>query len=73
MPESHSPACPRCESRRTARVKRIGFLQTFVLPRLRRYPWECAGCRSVFTFKSRGQLKRRRRATGEVHIATVAR
>ena len=63
MSQPQSPACPRCESQRTARVKRNGFLQTFVLPKLQRYPWECAGCRSVFTFKSRGSLKRHRRAS----------
>ncbi len=53
------PMCPKCHSRRTSRVKRYGFLQTVVLPYLERYPWECSGCRSVFTFKSRGRAKRR--------------
>ena len=59
------PTCPKCHSSRTARVKRTGFLQTVVLPYLDRYPWECTGCRSVFTFKHRGQLKRAQRSTTE--------
>ena len=72
MSDHISPICPRCDSNRTSRVKREGFFQTFVLPHLDRYPWECSGCRSVFTFKSRGKLKRHRRSASEVHMPPVA-
>ena len=60
MSDSVPPICPKCHSRRTARVKRTGFFQTVVLPYFDRYPWECTGCRSVFSFKSRGRLKSRK-------------
>ena len=72
MSASISPICPRCHSHRTSRVKRKGFIQTVVLPYIDRYPWECSSCRSVFTFKSRGEIKRRRRSTGEVHMPPVS-
>ena len=62
---SDTPLCPKCHSRRTARVKRTGFFQTVVLPYFDLYPWECTGCRSVFTFKSRGRLKSRKQSSSE--------
>jgi DNA-directed RNA polymerase subunit RPC12/RpoP len=66
-----NPPCPRCQSKRTARVKRTGLLQRFVYYRFGLYPWECSNCRNNFLFKSRGKLKRRRRTTGEVHLPPV--
>ncbi len=66
-----APECPRCKSKRTARVKRTGLLQRFVYHRFGYFPWECSNCRNVFLFKSRGKLKRRRRTTGEVHVPPV--
>ncbi len=69
MPDTSTPPlCPRCGSSRTARTKRQGLLQKFVLHRFGMYPWECSGCRKIFLFKSRGKLKRKRRSTGEVHL-----
>ena len=69
MADSNTPPlCPRCGSSRTQRVKRQGLMQRFILVHFGLYPWECSGCRKVFTFKSRGKLKRRRRTTGEVHL-----
>jgi len=65
------PLCPKCGSARTARIKRIGVLQTVVLHHFGIYPWECSGCRKVFLFKNRGRLKRKRRSTGEVHLPPV--
>ena len=65
MPETTIPACPKCGTQRAARVKRNGFLQNVVLPRLDRYPWECAACRSVFTVKNRGKARVRRRSAGQ--------
>ncbi len=65
------PLCPKCSSARTARTKRKSLLQRFVLHRMGLYPWECSGCRTVFMFKNRGKLKRRRRTTGEVHLPPV--
>jgi hypothetical protein len=46
-------------------------MQRFVLHRFGLFPWECSGCRTVFMFKNRGKLKRRRRTTGEVHLPPV--
>ena len=66
-----TPLCPRCNGKRTARVKRVGWMQTLVWSRFGLYPWECGDCRKAFLFKSRGKLKRRRRTTGEVHIPPV--
>lgn len=66
-----TPLCPKCHSRRTARVKRTGFFQTVVLPYLDLYPWECTGCRSVFTFKSRGRLKHRQASSTELPSAPL--
>ncbi len=71
MSDSISPTCPKCNCRRTSRVKRNSFLQNFVLPYLEMYPWECSGCRSVFIFKSRGQQKSRSRTTSEIDMPTV--
>jgi hypothetical protein len=69
MPDTVTPPpCPQCGSLRTARIKRVGLLQNFVLYRFGLYPWECSGCRKVFMFKNRGKLKRKRRSTGEVHL-----
>jgi hypothetical protein len=65
------PLCPKCNSARTARVKRTSLMQRFVLHRFGLFPWECSGCRTVFMFKNRGKLKRRRRTTGEVHLPPV--
>ena len=68
---SAPPVCPKCGSARTARVKRMGLIQILVLPRFGLYPWECSGCRKVFTIRNRGKLKRRRRTTGEVHLPPI--
>ncbi len=65
MSETKTPACPKCGTQRAARVKRNGFLQNVVLPRLDRYPWECAACRSIFTVKNRGKARVRRRSISE--------
>jgi hypothetical protein len=65
------PLCPKCGSLRASRVKRTGVLQKFVLHYFGLYPWECSGCRTLFLFRNRGQVKRKRRTTGEVHIPPV--
>ena len=56
------PQCPTCGSARTVRVKRKGILQKLVLHRFGVYPWECTGCRKVFTVQNRGHLRRQLRA-----------
>lgn len=63
--------CPKCGSKRTTRIKRIGLMQTYVWPLLERFPWECGGCRTTFLAKSRGKLKRKRGHEGEAHLPPV--
>ena len=62
--------CPKCKSERTSRQKRLGLMQ-LLMSKLGYFPWECGGCRTTFTAKHRGRLKRRRRAEGEVHLPPV--
>ncbi len=72
MSDLVSPTCPKCHGRRTSRVKRVGFYQTVVLPYFDHYPWECSGCRSVFTFKNRGTPQHVQRSTGEGEMLSSA-
>ena len=65
MSDASTPACPKCGAARSSRVKRNGFLQNVVLPKLDRYPWECAACRSIFSSKNRGASRIRRRTLSE--------
>lgn len=65
MAHTACPACPKCGAARSTRVRRNGFIQNVVLPRLDRYPWECAACRSIFTSKNRGAARTRRRPVAE--------
>jgi hypothetical protein len=62
--------CPRCKSTRTSRQKRVGVVQ-LLLSKLGYFPWECGGCRLVFTAKNRGKVKRKRRSEGEIHLPPV--
>ena len=71
MSDPQIPPCPKCGSGKTERVKRAGFFQRVVLSRFGIYPWECNGCRKIFTARNRGKLKRRRRSTGEVHLPPI--
>ena len=47
--------CPKCRSSSSARIKRVGLLQTVVLPLFGLYPWECSDCRRTFFLKARGK------------------
>jgi len=60
--QNSPPQCPTCGSIRTIRVQRKGLLQTMILHRFGIFPWECKGCKKAFTFKNRGNVKRRHRA-----------
>ena len=68
--EMEEATCPRCGSQRTSRQKRVGLLQG-VMGNFGFFPWECGACRKSFMAKSRGKLKRRRRAEGEIHVPPV--
>lgn len=50
--------CPKCGFRAIRITRKSSYLQAKLLPSLGYYPWECAGCRSVFMAKSRGPRKK---------------
>jgi len=72
MIEGNVPSCPKCGCARSSRVKRKGLMQTLVLHRFGLYPWECVGCRGVFSSKNRGLIRRTRRTMVEEHQVHLA-
>ena len=66
------PICPKCRSKRVLRIRRAGLLQSVLFPQFGLFPWQCEDCRTLFVFKSRGKLKRKRREQGEPHLPPMS-
>lgn len=45
--------CPKCQYNGMRRVRRQGWLERELLPRLGFYPWECIDCRQISMIKMR--------------------
>ncbi len=54
------PACPKCKSQASSRLRREGFMQRWILPYAGLYPWECGTCRMTFLALGRGHAKKHR-------------
>lgn len=52
--------CPKCASTNVSRVRRQGFLQNLIYPRLGKFPWLCGDCNNEYYSPARGKRKRRK-------------
>jgi hypothetical protein len=50
------PACPKCGSMGSTRIRRRGLFMRYVAPVLGLFPWECGSCRTIFVSRARGNM-----------------
>jgi ribosomal protein S27AE len=55
---STHPACPKCGSDGSTRIRREGLVHRFVAPHFGLFPWECGVCRSTFLARGRGNMQK---------------
>ncbi len=56
--ESTHPACPKCGSTGSSRIRRQGIFNRYVAPYLGLFPWECGVCRKTFLARGRGNMQK---------------
>jgi hypothetical protein len=51
--------CEECNGRKMERIKRVGFVETFVFSAFGYYPWGCGRCQYKKILKKRGEKKKK--------------
>jgi hypothetical protein len=55
---STHPACPKCSSTGSTRIRREGVVNRYLAPYLGLFPWECGVCRRTFLARGRGNMQK---------------